>query len=158
MEIYILRHGIAEDAKKGMSDSERALTDAGREKLSAVLKRARAADVKPTLILTSPYRRAKQTAEMAGEALECDHIVESEALVPDSSPKAVWDDIRTKKREGAILLAGHEPLLSMTVGYLLGVPALQVDLKKGALVRIDQSSPTGTPHGVLKWMLIPRLA
>jgi phosphohistidine phosphatase SixA len=56
-----------------------------------------------------------------------------------------------------LLLAGHEPLLGMTVGYLLGVPALQVDLKKAALVRIDQESFGGAPRGVLKWMLTPRL-
>jgi phosphohistidine phosphatase len=157
MEIYILRHGIAEEARAGMPDAERALTDAGREKLRAVLEQARAAGVKPSLILTSPYRRAQQTAAIAAQVLGCHKIVETGILVPNSAPKAVWDAICARRREPALLIAGHEPLLGMTVGYLLGVPALQVDLKKSALVRIDQESFSGAPRGVLKWMLTPRL-
>jgi phosphohistidine phosphatase len=157
MEIYILRHGIAEDAKAGASDADRALTDPGREKLRAVLERAHAADVKPSLILSSPYRRALQTAHMAGQILECKKIVETDVLVPASTPKAVWEAICARRREGALLLAGHEPLLSMTVSHLLGVPALQVDMKKAALVRIDHEGFSGAPRGILKWMLTPRL-
>jgi len=157
MEIYILRHGIAEEGKAGMPDAQRALTDAGREKLHAVLERARAAGVKPSIILTSPYKRAAQTAHMAAHVLGCHKIVETETLTPGSTPKAVWDEIRARHREGALMLSGHEPLLGMTVGFLLGVPALQVDLKKAGLVRIDQESFSGAPRGVLKWMLAPRL-
>jgi phosphohistidine phosphatase len=157
MEIYILRHGIAEEADAGTPDAERALTDSGREKLRAVLERARHGGVKPSLILTSPYRRAVQTAHMAAQVLGCNKMVESEILVPSSAPKSVWEAICARRREPALLIAGHEPLLGMTVGYLLGAPALQVDLKKAALVRIDQESFSGAPRGVLKWMLTPRL-
>ncbi|MGA3043590.1 MAG: histidine phosphatase family protein [Bryobacteraceae bacterium] len=157
MEIYILRHGIAEEAKAGTQDAERSLTDLGREKLRAVLEQAHEAGVKPSLILTSPYKRATQTAHMAAQVLGCHKVVETEVLVPGSAPKAVWEAICARRREPALLLAGHEPLLGMAVGYLLGVPALQVDLKKAALVRIDQESFTGVPRGILKWMLTPRL-
>lgn len=157
MEIYILRHGIAEEPKSGAPDADRALTDIGREKLRAVLEQAREAGVRPSLILTSPYKRAQQTAHMAGQVLRCNKITEAPVLVPGSSPKAVWEAVCAHRREPALLLAGHEPLLGMTVGYLLGVPALQVDLKKAALVRIDQESFSGAPRGVLKWMLTPRL-
>ena len=157
MEIYVLRHGIAEEPKAGAPDSARALTDTGRERLRAVLERAHEAGEKPSLILTSPYRRAQQTAHMAGQVLGCGKIVETEVLVPGSTPKAVWETICTRRREDALLLAGHEPLLSMTVAYLLGAPALQVDLKKAALVRIDQESFSGAPRAILKWMLTPRL-
>jgi len=157
MEIYILRHGIAEEGKAGGSDADRALTDTGREKLRAVLERAQSAGVKPSLILTSPYKRATQTAHMAGQVLGCNKIVESESLVPGSTPKAVWEAISARRREGALLLAGHEPLLSMTVAFLLGTPALQVDLKKAAMVRIDQDGFGGSPSGILKWMVTPRL-
>ena len=45
MEIYLLRHGIAEDASPGSSDAARELTPEGREKTAAVLKRARGAGV-----------------------------------------------------------------------------------------------------------------
>ncbi len=157
MEIYLLRHGIADEATAGVPDSGRALTEAGREKLRRVLDRARAAGVKPSLILTSPYRRAMETAQVAGQVLGCGKVAASEALIPGSTPEDIWDAIRERRRESAVLLSGHEPLLGLTAAYLLGAPALQVDLKKAALVRIDQEDLGGAPRGVLKWMLVPRL-
>jgi hypothetical protein len=54
MQIYLLRHGIAEDAKPGHPDSERPLTAEGRDKLRRVLKRGQTADLDPSLILSSP--------------------------------------------------------------------------------------------------------
>ena len=83
---------------------------------------------------------------------------ETRALVPDSSPHDVWDDVRSHKTETAILLAGHEPLMSALMAYLLNTPALQVDMKKAALVRIDCERVGPEPRGVLKWMLTPAVA
>ena len=54
--------------------------------------------------------------------------------------------------------AGHEPLMSATVAYLLNSPSLLVDMKKAALVRIDVERPAAEPRGVLKWMLTPALS
>ena len=61
MEIYILRHGNAAEAHAGMKDADRALTPEGAKKLQSVLRRARGVDVKPSIIVTSPYRRARET-------------------------------------------------------------------------------------------------
>ena len=63
MQIYLLRHGIAEDASPGQADADRALTPEGIKRLREILKRARTASVAPTVIVTSPYVRARQTAE-----------------------------------------------------------------------------------------------
>ncbi len=159
MQIYLLRHGIAEDAKPGDADSARALTSEGRDKLRRVLKRVRAADVTPTLILSSPYRRALETAEVAAEVLGYKgKIVQVHALVPDGSPADVWGEIRSRKDEDAILLAGHEPLTSATLAYLLDCPALQVDVKKGSVIRADCDRFGPNPKCVLKWMITPGLA
>ncbi|HTX34479.1 MAG TPA: phosphohistidine phosphatase SixA [Bryobacteraceae bacterium] len=156
MEIYLLRHAIAEDAPPGRPDSERALTSEGRDKLRRVLKRARQAEVAPTLILTSPYRRALQTAEIAAEALGYQgRLVHSQALVPDASPHDLWDEVRTHRGERAILLASHEPLMSSAAAFLLGCPGLQVEMKKAGLVRIDCDRFGAEARGVLKWLLTP---
>lgn len=156
MEIYLLRHAIAEDAAPGRPDSERALTSEGRDKLRRVLKRARQAEVAPTLILTSPYRRALQTAEIAAEALGYQgRLVHSHALLPDASPHDLWDEVRTHRAERAILLASHEPLMGSATAFLLGCPSLQVEMKKAGLVRIDCDRFGAEARGVLKWMLTP---
>jgi phosphohistidine phosphatase len=156
MQIYLLRHGIAEDARPGLSDADRALTPEGKEKLRRVLKRAAVA---PSLILSSPFKRAVETADLAAQVLDyAGKVVRVEALVPHGSAYAVWDELRARKEETAVLLAGHEPLMSSIAAFLLDSPALQVDMKKAALVRIDCERLGPKPGGVLKWMLTPAVS
>jgi phosphohistidine phosphatase len=159
VELYLFRHGIAEDGQPGKPDSDRALTDEGRRKVAEVLKTARRAGVQPSLIVSSPYLRAAQTAKVAVEELRYEgDVIETEALVPHGSPDSVWSELRDYREESAILLAGHEPLLGHLVSYLLASPALRVDMKKAAMVRIDVEGFGATPHGQLRWMLTPKLA
>ena len=158
MEIYILRHGIAEEAHGGMKDADRALTPEGAKKLQSVLRRARAVDVRPSIIVTSPFRRARETAQVAAEILSGATLVESRALTPESSPDAVWEAIRAHKGESQLMLVGHEPLLSAVYAYLLGSPAFQIDVKKGSLGRIDVDRFGAQPRGVFRWLIYPKLA
>ena len=159
MQIYLLRHGIAEDAQPGRADSERALTSEGREKLRRVLKRGRAAGAAPDLILSSPYRRATETADVAAETLGYQgKVVRTPALLPEASPFDAWEEIRSRHDERSVLLASHEPLMSSLAAFLLGSPALEVDMKKAALVRGDCDRLGPQPKGVLKWMLTPAVA
>lgn len=159
MQLYLLRHGIAEDGRPGQSDSDRALTSEGFAKLRGVLEAARDAGVSPSLILTSPYRRALETAQVAAQALHYkEDLLRTPALTPESTPEAVWEELRLHNGEPQILAAGHEPLFSALTGFLLGCPNLPLDFKKGAMVRIDFERLGPQPHGVLKWMLTPKLA
>ena len=159
MQIYLLRHGIAEDGGPGRPDSERALTSEGREKLRQVLRRAHQADVNPSLILASPYRRAMETAEVCVDVLQYEgKVVNTRALVPEASPFDTWAEIRKRAGERSILLASHEPLMSSLAAFLLASPGLIVDMKKAALIRIDCDSAGPQPHGVLKWMLTPAVS
>ena len=155
----MLRHGIAEDRSATGRDADRRLTDDGRAKLRRVLERAHQAGVRPSLILSSPLRRALETAEIAAHELGYESkIVRIPALIPDASPQQVWDAIREHRDESALLLAGHEPLFSATVAYLLGCTREMVHFRKGAVVRIDVESISPTPAGVLEWMLTAKLA
>ncbi len=159
MEIYILRHGVAEARHAGRADADRKLTEEGRQKLRLVLARARAAKAEPSLILTSPFARAVETAEIAAEVLRYKGaIVRTDALLPSSSPRAVWRELGAHADEAAVLLAGHEPLLSETASYLLGTSRVVVELKKGALLRIDLAIPSAEPRGVIQWLLTAKLA
>lgn len=159
MEIYLLRHGIAEDQRPGMKDPERALTAEGKKKLREVLQVAKTAGVKPRTILTSPFRRALETAEIAADVFDYkDDLVLSTHLTPMSDVRDTWVDIKTHKGAAQLLLASHEPLTGLLTGFLLGAPSLAVDVKKGALIRVDVQSFGLNPRGVLKWMLTPKLA
>ena len=109
--------------------------------------------------MTSPYKRALQTAQIAAEIFEYrGDLLRTKALEPNMAPKGVWDEIRVHKDEARILLAGHEPLFSRLTAYLLGSAELQVEFKKGAIVCIELDRFPAEPHGVLRWMLTPKLA
>jgi phosphohistidine phosphatase len=156
MRIHLLRHGTAEEVPPAGSDAERKLTEAGREEIRRALEFARNAQAAPSLILSSPYVRAIETAEIAAAVLGYHGtIVRTDALVPFGSPERVWDEIRGRQDETEILMAGHEPLMSQLAAYLLDSPALQIDVRKATLLRIDVVGFTGSPHGVLRWMLPP---
>lgn len=159
MLIYLLRHGIAEDGGAGLRDPDRALTAEGRKKTQQVIAAAKHASFAPSLILTSPYRRAVETAQVVKTVLQHDKDpLKTKALVPGSTPQQVWDEVRAHGSEESVLLVGHEPLFSSTAAYLLGVPSLQVDFKKSALVCVEADRLGPQPHAVLKWMLTPKLA
>ena len=84
-------------------------------------------------------------------------VVENRALIPESSPEAVWEAIRAHKGEPQLMLVGHEPLLSVVYAYLLGAP-VQIDVKKGSLGRVDVDRFIAQPRGWLRWLIYPKLA
>lgn len=157
MEIYVLRHGEAEERETGLADRDRKLTAKGKKDLKEVLKIARKAETAPDLILTSPLRRAKETATIAADILGCKSVVETRNLLPGASPEQIWSEISTDYKVDSILLAGHQPHLGSLIGLLLEA-AIMVDLKKGSLVRIETHGKLGPPRGVLKWMITAKLA
>jgi phosphohistidine phosphatase len=159
MQVYLLRHGIAEDGHAGLPDADRALTTDGRKKLRQVLQTAAKAGVEPTLILSSPLKRALQTAEIARRMLGYKgEVVQTKSLVPGGNVEQVWDEIRTHRDQESLLLTGHNPLFGHLAGYLLGHADLKMEFKKGALLRVDVESFAAEPRGVLRWCLTAKLA
>jgi phosphohistidine phosphatase SixA len=100
-----------------------------------------------------------QTAEIAKEVLICKNgIVSTRALLPGSTSDQVWEEIRDNKNEPSVVLVGHNPLFASLAGYLLGQPELQVDFKKGAILRLDMEGFSSQPKGILHWYLTSKLA
>jgi phosphohistidine phosphatase len=158
MQLHLFRHGTAEGILPGGSDSARKLTAAGREEVRRVSEGVRPANVAPSIILSSPYARAVETAEIAAGVLGyAGHIMRTSALEPLASPQGVWEEIRKRKNEQQIMLAGHEPLLSQLAAYLLSAPTLQIEMRTAAIVRIDLDRFSVNSRGILKWILPPDL-
>ena len=159
MQVYLLRHGIAQEAHGAPSDGDRELTSEGRRKLRETLRVLAGAEVRPSLIISSPLKRAIQTAEIAREILKTKHnVLHTKALSPNSSVEQIWDEIRVHRDEPEMMLVGHEPLLSRTAAYLLGAPNLRVDFKKGAVLRLDLEGFGAQPRSTLRWFFAFRLA
>jgi phosphohistidine phosphatase len=159
VELYLLRHGIAEEASAHRADAQRALTAEGRKRLMGILRSAAAAGVKPALVLTSPHRRAVETAEVAAEALGYrGELLRTKSLLPGATPQDVWEEVRAHRGVESLLLSGHEPLLSTSAAFLLGAPNVVIEFKKGSMARIDVERFPAEPHGTLRWLLAPKMA
>ena len=158
MQVYLLRHGIAEEGGAVIDDADRELTQEGRRKLRQVLATVAEAGVELSLILSSPLTRAVQTAGLAGDVLKYKNaILHTKALSPGSSVEQVWQELRVHRDENSVMLVGHNPLFSELAGYLLGCRNIQVDFKKGAILRLDLEQFPPEPRGILRWYLTTKL-
>ena len=138
MDLWLLRHATAEDAAPSGRDADRKLTPEGAARASAVagglVKMAPGIEA----ILSSPYRRAKETAEPAGEALRV-ATTETRALEPGHSPAEVLKELAAASWE-TVLLVGHEPLLGSIVGLVVfGDEGYAVPLKKAQVAHLRWS-------------------
>jgi len=156
MEIYILRHGEAEDQQVGRSDEERKLTLKGKRDTRAVAKAALRARETPQIIFTSPLRRAQETAAIAAGVLGCLRVKETVALRPDALPEEIWKELCAQPGVEVVMVVGHEPHLGLLVQYLLEA-TFRVKVRKAAMIKITAGGRQGSPRGQLEWMLAPRL-
>ncbi|MEP6960754.1 MAG: histidine phosphatase family protein [Acidobacteriota bacterium] len=151
MTLYLLRHGNSERKSLSGRDQDRGLTVEGLTELLKTLQEAKAEGAAPNWILSSPYRRAGQTAEMAARVLECaNQIVESGSLTPESEPAELWAEVREWADQGPVLVVAHEPLLSATASWMLGATRVMIEFTPGMLVQIDFAVAGAEPLGVLK--------
>lgn len=159
MTLYLLRHGIAENQSSSGLDRDRALTPEGVERLGQVLRVAAKAGMTPALVLSSPYVRARQTAEQAHKLLRCKQpVVFSEALTPNISPVKAWDEIRALEAEEPLLVVSHDPLISSLLSYLLGVSEFIHSFKKAGLAKLEITRTGPRPACEIQWILTPALA
>ena len=150
MELYLLRHGIAEDRSPDGSDEARRLTEDGRARLEATKAGLARLRVRPERLLTSPLVRARQTAQIVGAHLGLAPEV-AEALAPGCRSEHILGLLAERLGSGAVLAVGHEPDLSQIV---LAITGARCEMKKGALARIDLAP--GAAHGTLTFLVPPR--
>ena len=158
MDLYILRHAIAEDRAPALPDSQRHLTPDGARKMRRAAKGMKALDLKFDLILSSPYLRAKETAEIAAKVLDCEKAMHfSATLVSDGSPKELIEELRGKHgKKKHIMVVGHEPYLSTLISLLVsGHTDIAINLKKGGLCKLSINTLHYGRCATLEWLLTP---
>jgi phosphohistidine phosphatase len=159
MELYILRHGIAEDTSRSGRDRDRELTAEGVEKSRATGQALRKLGVKFDLILSSPYARAWATAEIVAEEMDCRSLLkECPALASGQPTGGVLAELQKVARtHESVLLAGHEPDLSELISTLLsGSPRLGIAMKKGGLCKMTLHSPE-PGAAIMNWLVTSKL-
>lgn len=155
MDIYILRHAIADDVSASGLDRDRVLTPEGIEKSRSSAKAMRKLGLEFDAIFSSPFARALQTAEIVAAELGCSKLIQTrEVLGSGCRPEAALEDLRKAAAGNAsVLVAGHEPMLSALVSILVsGSPHLSITMKKGGLCKLTCVRPEpGSAR--LEWLL-----
>ncbi len=158
--LYLLRHGIAADyAEDGSyNDSMRPLTDKGRHRTRLVVRALEKMDGKVDRIFSSPYLRAKQTAEIAADVLGVSAVEESHSLYPGSSPHELETLLRDIRQPGEnVMLVGHQPHMSMALAWAIsGQNGAMMDMKKAGLANVRFGGNTFRGPGMLEWLLTPK--
>jgi phosphohistidine phosphatase len=159
MNLFILRHAIAEPNTNRKADGERRLTPEGEKKMCRIAKGMKAAGLDFDLILSSPYVRAKQTADIVAGVFKMQDALEISAeLAPHGNPRKLVDELHgSYARHRSILLVGHEPYLSSFISLLLsGDTSLAINLKKGGLCKLTVEKLKYGRCATLEWLLTPR--
>jgi len=161
MNVYLLRHGLAvEPGTQGYSrDADRPLTPKGERKLWKIAQAMEALELSFDLILSSPYVRARQTAEIVAEALGARKKIElSDVLTPAGKVKDLVEHLNHfKPHLQAVMLVGHEPYLSGLISlWVGGAPGLVIDMKKGGLCKLSVEVLKPGRCAVLEWLLTPK--
>lgn len=158
MEIYILRHGIA--VERGTSghkkDSDRPLTPEGEDKMRQIAEAILGMELKFDLILSSPFKRAEQTANIVASELD-EEVTFTEFLEPDANALELIGEINDEKPQ-RVLLVGHEPYLSQLISVLTtGRSDAAIELKKGGLCKLTTDKLVFGRCATLHWLLTPKL-
>jgi phosphohistidine phosphatase len=161
MRLILVRHGIAvdrDDAGCPADDAERWLTDAGREKARRAARGLRRLDPRPGVLLSSPYLRAVETAELFARALDvpCEAIRRTAALLPGAEPGAFLGELAGLEAD-EVLAFGHAPNLDRIVAAALGARTPRTELGKAGAACLELPPGEARPLGVLRWLLTPAL-
>jgi phosphohistidine phosphatase len=158
VRLLIVRHAIAEE-RGGASgkDADRRLSHEGRQKFRLGASALAGLVPELALVLTSPYRRAIETAEMLAEAHPAHPAVHELAqLAPGHAPADVAAALRKSRHHAALAVVGHEPLLSQLEGFLLtGEERSLAELRKGGAALLESTSLPEPGKNVLLWHLTP---
>ncbi len=158
MDIYFLRHANAGEPKiNAAKDEKRPIDKLGIEQSHDVGRALAALDVSPDVIISSPLRRATQTAAVVANELGYeDKVITDAALRPEGSYETFLELLRRHSRRDAIMVVGHNPSMTIFLNALLsgGGPLNAVELKKGGVARVEKD---GRKPAILKWCMPPKV-
>ena len=162
MEIYLLRHAPAgtRNLQGDADDIQRPLTPDGIRKMQRVARAMRGLKLKFDLILSSPFKRAKATAEIVADEFKLRRGLKfTGQLEPQGDPEILVERLASLyARPKRVLLVGHEPYLSSLAGVLVaGSDATAIKLKKGGLCKLTIRRLRYGPCAELDWLLTPKL-
>jgi phosphohistidine phosphatase len=159
MILYIVRHAWAEDRDETRwpDDSLRPLTEEGEQRFAKMLKRLADAKFWPDIIVTSPFLRCVQTAELIAKRVKDRPKIEQlPALAPGSNLQSLveWT---AQLAESDVAWVGHAPDVEHLAAELIGNGDAAIHFKKGAIAAIRFEGPVELRRGELQWLASAKL-
>jgi phosphohistidine phosphatase len=159
MFVYFLRHASAGQRKLGASaksDEKRALDKDGIEQCGYIGRALAALGVQVEIIITSPLKRAMQTAALVGNEMGHEgRLVKENALRPESAFVDFQKMLEKYARQDSVMLVGHNPNLRDFLGRVISDTGCEavIELKKGAVAKVEMRRNAGS----LSWCITPRI-
>jgi phosphohistidine phosphatase len=154
MQLFVIRHAIAEDPQPGRDDADRELTELGKTKLRRVVRGLRTLDIELVHVLTSTKKRAAQTAKLL-EPIAKSPPIATDLLAQPPTPELLALIAEGKAATGVV---GHEPWLGELVALLAFGDAKRGDalvIKKAGVVWLEGTVAEGGMQ--IRAVMPPRL-
>ena len=158
MNLYLMQNAIAVEPDEFSEDRERPLSEKGCKRMEKIARNLEKLDLSFDLILTSPYLRARQTADLVADALNIKpkYVVESENLAPLGLADQLVEEINTRGQVDFLLLVGHEPFLNQLIGMLVaGDASLSLGMRHAGLCRLSMERLIYGRCATLEWLMTP---
>ena len=154
MNVYILRHARADFGSK---DQDPPVSKEGEKEMGGVLDLVKGSfGFKPTLVVSSPILRAKNTADIVKKRIGGGtKVVVDRCLMPESKPKDVLGFLRTLKKDEDVVLISHMPLIFELLYDLIGGRG-EVELLNGSIAAIRFKGRAASGKGKLVWLVQPK--
>jgi phosphohistidine phosphatase len=152
--LYLLRHAHAGNAAHWEGDdADRPLSDRGKDQARRLGRLLAARGVVPDTIVSSPKVRARQTANIVGDALGVG--VANDDRLAEMFDLDALAGIMAGVGGTSLMVVGHDPDFSDMLATLVG--AATMPMRKGAIARVDLALPLGPGCGVLRYLVPPEL-
>jgi phosphohistidine phosphatase len=158
MILYFLRHASAgKKMANPAKDEHRPLDEEGILQARYIGRMLTQLDVQVECVVSSPLRRAMQTASLVANELAFESPVRTEdALRPEAKFEQFQRMLMGYRKYETIILVGHNPSFTEFLSKMISENsgAAQVEFKKGAIDRVELRGRAGTLH----WLVTPKIA
>lgn len=151
MKVYVYRHALAAESMKGVNGErkEPGISQEGREQIERVCTSFLKLHKTPGLVLTSPVRRAKETAELAvGKYWPGAELRETASLRPMSQPEKIFSELGQEPESEDVVLVTHYPIIQKMLRYAFG-SEIEMELPNGGILCIGFDGHPSEGRGML---------
>jgi phosphohistidine phosphatase len=156
MIVYFLRHASAgRSMANTKKDEARPLDDDGILQARYVGRLLANLDVQVEQIISSPLKRARQTASLVANELAIETAVQMEdALRPEAELDQFQEMLARYKKHDSVMVVGHNPSLTEFLTKSISSGEAHIDFKKGAVAKVEVDGRTGS----MQWLVTPKIA